>query len=359
MALKALKVGVLKHSKSIGLFAALGRSPWRTNRLLILGYHGISLDDEHLWNPGLFISQEVFRQRLELLVQARCSVLSLRDGLSRLAKRDLPPRSVVITFDDGYYDFFARAYPVIREFGFPVTVYQTSYYSSYNRPIFDVACSYLLWKGARTRITSVALTGIPGVLDLTTNASRLSAGSRMLETAQRAGMSAEDKDELLERLAASLELDAGLMRTKRLLHLMKPEELRQLVTQGVDLQLHTHRHRMPRDRDLFIREIVDNRELLAAVGQPSTDHFCYPSGVYGECFLPWLAELGVQSATTCDLGLASSKTRMLLLPRLLDSSTLSVVEFEGWLCGMGHVLPGRPTRRELPPADPHPVRMSS
>ena len=347
MGLKAIKVAVLQNSKRMGLLSAVGRSPWRTRRLLILCYHGISQQDEHLWNPALYMSQDAFRHRMELLVRNNCSVLPLREAVSRLASNDLPPRSIVITFDDGNYDFFVRAYPVIRQFQFPVTVYQTSYYCSFDRPVFDVACSYVLWKGAGKRIEALGFTGAPGVLDLGTEEGRSSASVQIRQVAYRNGMSAEDKDELFERLAASLEVDSGLIRTKRLLHLMKPEELHQLVKDGVDLQLHTHRHRMPKDRDLFRREIVDNRTFLAAVGQSSANHFCYPGGVYEECFLPWLSELGVQSATTCDPGLASSKTRTLLLPRLVDFSALSDVEFEGWLHGVSHALPRRPKRHEI------------
>jgi hypothetical protein len=98
---------------------------------------------------------------------------------------------------------------------------------------------------------------------------------------------------------------------------------------------------MPRDRALFAREIIENRNFLAEVGQPHADHFCYPSGVYEECFLPWLSELGVQSATTCDPGLATSKTRSLLLPRIVVPSALTDIEFEGWLHGFSQVLPRR------------------
>jgi peptidoglycan/xylan/chitin deacetylase (PgdA/CDA1 family) len=160
-------------------------------------------------------------------------------------------------------------------------------------------------------------------------------------------LTAEEKDELLERLAQALEVDWTRIRTRRLLHLMTPTELQQLIQKGVDVQLHTHRHRMPRDRALFRREIVDNRRALAAVGQADARHFCYPSGVYADQFLPWLHELGVRSATTCDPGLASRTTSLLLLPRLVDSSLLSDVEFEGWLHGISHMLPRRPLRREV------------
>src|SRR3989442_11469753 len=113
-------------------------------------------------------------------------------------------------------------------------------------------------------------------------------------------MSGQAKDEIIDELAAALEVDSESIRARRMLHLMTPEELNQLVKQGIDLQLHTHRHRMPRDRDLFRREISENRTFLRALGQPSANHFCYPSGVYANGFLRWLVELGAQWAPSWD-----------------------------------------------------------
>jgi len=338
MGLKAVKTAVLKSSRKLGLLGAVGRSSWRTRRLLILCYHGVAQQDEHLWNPALFLSQDALRRQCELLALNNCTVLPLAEAVVRLARNDLPPRSVVLTFDDGSYDFLARAWPVIREFGFPVTVYQTSYYSSFNRPVFDVACSYVLWKGAHAKIAG---------LDLSTEDSRSAACLRIRQSAQQAGLSGEAKDELLEQLAVSLGVDMTPVRTQRLLHLMKPDELQQILKEGVDLQLHTHRHRVPRDRTLFAREISENRDFLAAVGQPSAEHFCYPSGAYEPRFLPWLAELGVRSATTCDPALASWKSHPLLLPRVIVPSSLSDIEFEGWLHGFSQALPRRPTSAPL------------
>jgi peptidoglycan/xylan/chitin deacetylase (PgdA/CDA1 family) len=104
---------------------------------------------------------------------------------------------------------------------------------------------------------------------------------------------------------------------------------------GADVQLHTHRHRTPRDPQLFAREIADNRNAIRAMTGTEARHFCYPSGVYREEFLPWLREQQVLTATTCDHRLASPASHPLLLPRLVDHAALTELEFEGWLCGAG------------------------
>jgi hypothetical protein len=75
-------------------------------------------------------------------------------------------------------------------------------------------------------------------------------------------------------------------------------------------------------------------------------HFCYPSGVYDPAFCPWLGEAGIESATTCDIGLASPKSKPLFLPRLLDTSSISPIEFEGWVTGVSAKMPQRPITSE-------------
>jgi hypothetical protein len=70
-------------------------------------------------------------------------------------------------------------------------------------------------------------------------------------------------------------------------------------------------------------------------------HFCYPSGIFSDAFLPWLQGLNVVSATTCEPGFATRNSHPLLLPRLVDHTLLSPIEFEGWLSGVSASLPRR------------------
>lgn len=95
------------------------------------------------------------------------------------------------------------------------------------------------------------------------------------------------------------------------------------------------------DRQLFLREIEDNRQSIQAMSGKHAEHFCYPSGVYDSAFLPWLKEAGILSATTCETGFASRRSNPLLLPRMLDNPQLSSIEFESWLTGISAALPRR------------------
>lgn len=339
--LKKAKQGTLSSLKMSGVFGLVQNSHWRRRRLLILGYHGISVSDEHLWNGSQYISADLFRARLQLLKKLRCVVLPLDQAVERLYADDLPERAVTITFDDGTADFYSHAFPLLKEFNFPVTLYLTTFYSHYQKPVFDLVCSYLLWKGRDATLDLRKLTNRDEKIELRDSAARDTACSLIRMFAAEQKLSAEEKEALAVLLAKHLKLDYDALLERRALHNLNPEEVKDLASQGVDIQLHTHRHRTPADRDSFIREIEDNRKSIQALTGRRPSHFCYPSGVYASEFLPWLNQAGVVSATTCDVGLATTDCNRLLLPRLLDVSGLSNIEFEGWLTGVSAVLPRR------------------
>jgi len=339
--LKRFKQATLRSLKTTGVSTLVQNSRWRRQRLLILAYHGISLDDEHEWNNTQYMPPAVLRIRLEQLKKSRCNVLPLDEAIKRLYANDLPDRAVAITFDDGTADFYHRAFPLIREFDFPVTLYLTTFYSQYNRPVFDLMCSYLLWKGRHEILNLQDVTGETAQVEIGNWDAQEEARRGIHAFSHENKLSAEEKDVLLSKLAARLKIDYDRLLEQRIMHNVTSEEVKQLASDGVDIQLHTHRHRTPKDRSLFLREIEDNRNSIHAMTGKSTSHFCYPSGAYDLAFLPWLQESGVVSATTCETGFASQASDRLLLPRVLDNPSLSPIEFESWLTGISAALPRR------------------
>ena len=107
--LKSVKRTSLQVCKNLGLFHLSQHSRWRQRRLLILCYHGVSLEDEHEWNPPLYMKPSDLEARFEMLKQGGYAVLPLGEAINRLYANDLPERSVAITFDDGDYDFYKQA----------------------------------------------------------------------------------------------------------------------------------------------------------------------------------------------------------------------------------------------------------
>jgi peptidoglycan/xylan/chitin deacetylase (PgdA/CDA1 family) len=341
--LKKLKQVTLQSLKTTGVSALVQDSRWRRQRLLILAYHGISMIDEHEWNGSQYISPETLRSRMQQLKRSRCAVLPLGEAIERLYRNDLPDRAVALTFDDGFADFYHRAFPIISDFGFPVTLYLTTFYSYYNRPVFDVMCSYLLWRGRARTLPVKEFIGEDARVNLATNDAREALVKKIRDFAAQQKLSAEEKDVRVAALAAHLGVNHDELLERRVIHNVTPAEATELSARGVDVQLHTHRHRTPLDRELFSREIEDNRRCIKEITGKDPSHFCYPSGVYARRFLPWLDEAGIKSATTCEVGFASRASHPLLLPRFLDNNTMAPIEFEAWLTGVSMALPRRPS----------------
>lgn len=339
--LKRIKRSVLAASKASGVSSIVRRSRWRRQRLTILCYHGVALDAEHHWNPSLYMSVDMFEERLHILTREGYPVLPLGEALQQLREGSLPRGAVTLTFDDGMYDFYSRVAPLLARYRVPATVYLTTFYSGFGGPVFGIFCAFMLFKAGRAVLDLGTL--IPGErsYDLAHRGEREAALAAIHRYARDYNLGATGRDRFVDLLGEALHVDVADLRARRILHVMNDEEVREVASAGVDFQLHTHRHRVPVDRTLFLREIHDNREKLRELVGKETTHFCYPSGVYRREFLPWLTEAGVESATTCDPGIAAPTTPALLLPRVVDGGQLSPVEFEAWLSGVASFLPQR------------------
>jgi peptidoglycan/xylan/chitin deacetylase (PgdA/CDA1 family) len=345
--LRRLKLLTLNAADHTGLFALMANSRWRRNRLVILCYHGVSLRDEHEWSD-VHITEERLARRFETLRELGCALLPLAEAIERLKVGELEEPSVVVTFDEGLYDFYAKAYPLLKTFGIPSTLYVPTYYSTFQRPIFDLACSYFLWRGRGRMIEAGRLlSGAPRVRIPLAPAARNEMHLNMRAHVYTAGFTAVEKDVMLGDLSEQVGVDWDEFVASRSLQLMSPAELSSLDTALVDVQLHTHRHRTPRSEPMFAREVNDNIEALAAMGFPRAGrrHFCYPSGDADPAFFPWLEALGIASATTCEPAYVTRTTPLLNLPRVVDTMAVTDVEFRAWITGVARLLPRRRYRR--------------
>ncbi len=69
------------------------------------------------------LSPDKFRSIIEALVRKKTAVSTLRD-----AARDYPPRNLVITFDDGFHNFYSNAFPVLESYSVKATVFPVAGY---------------------------------------------------------------------------------------------------------------------------------------------------------------------------------------------------------------------------------------
>src|SRR5271166_6040491 len=222
---KRIRGGLLRALKASGIFDSVGGSRWRQRRLLILCYHSLALDEENLWRPANFLTPIRLRERFEILKHEGYSVLPLGEALERLRRNDLAPRSVVLTFDDGTYDFYKLTYPLLKEYGFPATVYQTTYYCDRQMPVYSLICAYMLWKRRETVLRAAPQIRIVSDFPLGAPEARQTALSQIIAFEGVKKLSSQQKSEDSTELGQRLEEDYSEMLCKRVLQLMTAAEI--------------------------------------------------------------------------------------------------------------------------------------
>jgi peptidoglycan/xylan/chitin deacetylase (PgdA/CDA1 family) len=325
------KLALLQLSKAAGLF-------WIARRLTrsglrILCYHGFALEDESSFHPKLFITAETFKKRLRYLRKHQYLVFPLSQALELLDRGQLPPGSIVITIDDGFYGTNLWALDSFRQFGFPATIFVTTYYSLNGGPVFRLCVQYMFWKSAKDKIKGSDL-GLDWLGEVAWR-SKEEKKKIVWEIIRHGETACDEKGrrELCRRLGHALGVDYDQIVAHRLLSIVNPDEIRQLAREGMEFQLHTHRHHFPLDRDMAIKEIRDNRAALEQLVDQPLQHFCYPSGIWSEQQWAWLAEEGIRSATTCIAGLNYADTCRYALRRFLDGEDIAAIQFEAEVSG--------------------------
>jgi peptidoglycan/xylan/chitin deacetylase (PgdA/CDA1 family) len=116
----------------------------------ILMYHSIS-EDQITANHPYYLTNScprVFAEHMRFLHENGYEVLSLTEAVHRLESGQTLPKTAVLTFDDGYENFYTTAYPVMSRYGFGATVFlATDYIGNDPRSFNNTRC--LTWNQVR------------------------------------------------------------------------------------------------------------------------------------------------------------------------------------------------------------------
>jgi len=245
----------------------------------------------------------------------------------------LPPCSVTITFDDGFYSIYKHAIPILREKNLPCTIYITTYYCVKQNPIFRLAVQYMFWKTKIDKIDGKGLgTSQKGFISIENGSIRDKVIWEIISHGETK-LNEDERCHFLRELGNRLGVPYEDIVKSRILSIMSPGEITQVANNGFSIQLHTHRHYYPEDPLGSQLEIQENKSILAPLTDMPLDHFCYPSGLWSENHFASLTKEGIESATTCDPGLNFYNTPKLALKRILDGQHMSHIQFEAEISG--------------------------
>ena len=92
--------------------------PWPQNQFLVLAYHDV--EDDAADQRYLSVRTSALNEQISWLLHNGYHVISVQDILdAHDGKKTLPPKAVLLSFDDGYSSFYTRVWPLLQAWNVP------------------------------------------------------------------------------------------------------------------------------------------------------------------------------------------------------------------------------------------------
>jgi len=287
-------------------------------RAAILAYHRVldpALHDADLVEPGMFVNRDTFAGHIELLGR-KYRVVPLETLVRQLLTgEEIPRRTVVLTFDDGWLDTYQVAYPLLKRAGLPATVFvPTALVGTRHRFWFSRAAEAAaeIWHRADSLLPVNPLGETFFVASLL--ARRLSRPAFLTAVLETLKEFTPDKRE--STIVKLIELGELRPHTRR--ELVDWDELRRMVADIFEVGSHTARHVILTEIDAAMAKVEleeSLRTIAEQIGKPATS-LCYPNGNHDEGVRRLAHTCGFACALSTSPGFADSPLDLHALPRL-------------------------------------------
>jgi peptidoglycan/xylan/chitin deacetylase (PgdA/CDA1 family) len=311
-----MKQTLLRMARASGLFATFRRA--NQHKILLLTYHRFSEQPKR----G-FTHASALAEQLEYL-RAHYTIVSLSAVERHLIEGEpLPAASAAITIDDGYADAYAIAFPILRRYRAPATLFAATDF---------IDRKGWLWTD-QLRYVKARLAGSTSHLD----PDRANAELKRLP------------DDEKQRRIALISKQVGVM-----LPPLPPadcralawDDAREMIRGGIEIGSHTVTHPILSHVDdaQLAYELQQSRNRLEEMLDRDVTLFCYPNGDHDTRVRNAVARAGYRLAVTTECGLNDRATDPLALRRVHTDCDLthfiqSTSGFEQFKNGFRTLLP--------------------
>jgi peptidoglycan/xylan/chitin deacetylase (PgdA/CDA1 family) len=291
----------------LALLVYIRRRIFHAPDLLIFMYHRVLSDGDaeiKYIQPGLCVTRSIFERQMACL-SMNFNLISLTELTGRIRDhRALPERCVVITFDDGWRDNFLNAYPVLKKYNIPATVFLASDFIGTGKIPWFYEVYHLL---THSPLRPEKLTSI--LKKVITEKSRSSSGSRVeaedltfdtcelnrvIEILKK--LNADTISTFVNEIARECSQGAEAPGPRDLM--MTWEEVIAMCRDHFDFGSHTMSHSiLPlTDASEVEHELNQSKQVIEAKIGQEVLHFSYPNGEFNREIKKLVQQAGYRSA---------------------------------------------------------------
>ncbi len=295
---------------------------------VILTYHGFT--DKNTRNgienhQGKHVLIEKFEKQIQFL-KKNYHLLSLQEWVrSCRESKKMPKRSVILTLDDGYRSNYTLAFPVLKKYDVPATVFVSTAFVEERVPLWPDRLEYALNKGP-------ARSGNPFEFE---------TGFRLQLKQMPPGQRLRAVEEIENQSGRRLDFREE---TPAIYQPLQWSEVLEMLKSGlVTIGSHTHTHPIltrcsPEDMKTelqFSKNIIEKQ-----TGEPCR-LFCYPNGGPGDfnaATKSLLQATGYECGLTTAEGFNTPRTDFYELKRMGVRNQTDDAEFAMTVCGFKHAM---------------------
>jgi len=281
------------------------------NNYLMLMYHRVIPFKDAIpgMQAGMYVEPETFDMHLRYL-NKYFRVIPFHDifkYINDTSNKYCDKPKCIITFDDGWYDFYKYAYPILMEQRVPATVFLPTKYIGSEDMFWTDQLAYLIVqdrnKYNRNKIIRKDHTSNLDVMETIgqlegTIDSKIECAISIFKKYRDADITVE-----LEKYKRNFGIDPFPMERT----FLKWGEVEEMKESGfINFGSHTHNHKMLTylDNKEIMDELVQSKNRLISEKVVDTDFipFSYPNGNYDERVIEMVREAGYHSAVTTEMG---------------------------------------------------------
>ena len=302
------------------------------NRLLILMYHRV-IDDPAMdpFDLGMCVDRRQFEAQIQWLSR-HFHPLDLTDAVTRSTRGErLPPRSLAITFDDGYRDNLQWAAPILARFNMPATFYVVTGGIDTGQPLWWDEAIAVIARARAPQIDADAL-GLPGLHGRLSLSALRRTGSLQAVLTTLWQLPPPAIAAALRQLRAQLKpADDPRLAADR----MTSAEVARLASLGFTIGGHTAHHADPATCDALqmLDELRQSRRQLESITQRAVSSFAYPDGRMSNRMPSLVREAGFEHAVSTIRAINEAPLDRYALARV-GMPNASVSDFKRAICNL-------------------------